>query len=525
MTSQNRFRRLWVGIGSVLAIGLAVGSLAGCSASKPSSSSSATTMTEMSVAAATGPISLDPGLNGNGTPLIWYTQLDYASLIHRDQDGTAKPELATSWHYSTDRLSFVINLRKDVQFSDGEPLTADAVVNSLLYSKAHSSFQFLSNVSTITATGPLQVTLTLTTPDPLIPFGIDQEGQEGAIIAPAGLKNPQALGTQSFGAGQYVVDTKDTIANSAYVYTANPKYWNQKAIHFKKITIKVITDNNSTLAALRSGQVQAAGVDANTATAGQAAGLNLTAVSSAMVAVYLSDIDGTIQPQFANQKVRQALNLAINRPAITKAIYGKYAIPTDQYSAKGTPGYVPSLEKTYAYDPKKAKQLLADAGYPNGFSFNLIVQPGALNQNLLAQSMVQDWKAIGVTVTLSAPTAFADWVTQNRSLKFPATTLNFAYSNHLTMMQGLFTNPALYNKFTYVDKQSNDYATQERLSDVGTAANTAVAEKYSKYVVDQAFAVPVASVDTLLLTSKNLKNVQFSAAYPIPDLVSWMPAK
>jgi peptide/nickel transport system substrate-binding protein len=507
-------------VGALAVVTAAALALTGCSGGGGTKAK----LTSMTLAAPNGPQSLNPALNGNGTPLVWYTQLAYAPLIERAADGTAHPGLATEWHYSADRMSFVLTLRKGVKFADGEALTADAVVKSLEYTKAHSQFQYLTNVKSFTATGPLQVTVALTKLDPLLPYGFDQEGQEGDIIAPAGLKNPKLLGSQTFGAGEYQLDTKSTIANSTYVYTVNPNYYDQKAVQFKKFTVKVIADDNSTLAALRSGQVQAAQANANTANAGKSAGLNLVTAKSAFVGVYLLDIDGKRTPALKQVKVRQALNIALNRKAIVKAIYGTTASPTDQYSAPGTPGYVSSLEDEYAYDPAKAKQLLADAGYANGFSFNLVVQPGALNQNLLAQSMVQDWKAIGVKVTLTAPTAFPDYVTALGTGKYAATTYNFYYSNHLTVMQGQFTKPGLYNFFGYDDKQSNAYADKERASDIGTAANNAVALEYEKYVVDQALAVPVASADTLMLFSKSLKNTAFQAAFPIPDPTQWSPA-
>jgi peptide/nickel transport system substrate-binding protein len=519
MKSQSRARKVLAIAGAATALALAAVSLVGCS-----SSSAKPALTSMTLAAPNGPNNLNPALNGNGTPLIWYTQLDYAPLIDRTVNGTAEPDLATSWHYSSDRLSFIMNLRKGVKFADGEAFNAAAVVGSLEYTKKNTLFPYLSNVKTITATGPLQVTITLTQPDPLLPFGFDQEGEAGDIIAPEGLKNPKLLSTESFGAGEYVLDTKATITNSQYVYKANPLYWNKSAIHFKTFTIKVIADDNSTLAALRSGQIQAAQINSDTATAGKAAGLTLTTATSAFVGIYFLDIPGKISPPFANEKVRQALEMAINRPSITKALYGATAVPTDQYAAIGTPGYVKSLESLYAYNPTKAKQLLTEAGYPNGFSFSLVVQPGALNQNQMAQAVVQDWKAIGVNVTLDAPTAFPDYVSALETGKYPATTYNFYYSNHLTVMQGQFTKPALYNLFGYDDVQSNVYANEERLYDVGTPKSNAVASKFETYVVKKALAAPVSSADTLMLTSKTISNVDFEAAFPIPDVTKWTPA-
>ncbi|MEU4242570.1 ABC transporter substrate-binding protein [Actinoplanes sp. NPDC026619] len=497
--------------------------VAACGGGSSSSSSSAK-LTTLTLAAPNGPNNLDPALNGNGTPLVWFTQLDYEPLIRRSPDGTAQPALATKWEYSADRLKFVMQLRDGVKFSNGEALTADAVVKSLEYVKKNTLFQFLVNVKSFVATGPLEVTFNLSTPDPLLPFSLDQEGQVGDIIAPAGVANPKQLQTESFGAGPYVLDSKTTIANSQYVYVKNPNYYDPSKQNFEKVVIKVIADDNATLAALRSGQVQAAQVNNNTATVGQSFGLNLTKARSAMVGFYLFDLAGKVQPALAKKEVRQAMQYAIDRAGVTKAIYGVSAAPTEQYSAEGTAGYLAGLDSRYPYDPAKAKELLAQAGYPNGFSMDLLVQPGALNQNLLAQAVAEQWKAIGINVKLTAPAVFTDYVKEIGSGKYPIGTFNFYYGTHLLIMQGLFTKPALYNFFGYDDKQSNVYATEERKYDPDSPESNKVAEEFQTYVVEQAFAVPVATADTLMLSTKSITGLEFTNKFPIPDPVNWKPA-
>jgi peptide/nickel transport system substrate-binding protein len=498
--------------------------VAACGGSDSGKSGSAAKLTTLTLAAPNGPNNLDPALNGNGTPLVWYTLLDYEPLIRRAPDGTAQPGLATKWAYSADRMKFVLQLREGVKFSNGEALTADAVVKSLEYVKKNTLFQFLVNVKKFVATGPLEVTLELTTPDPLLPFSLDQEGQVGDIIAPAGVANPKQLQTESFGAGPYMLDSKTTITNSQYVYVKNPNYFDPSKQQFDKVVIKVIADDNATLAALRSGQVQAAQVNNNTAKVGQSSGLNLSKARSAMVGFYLFDLAGKVQPALAKQDVRQAMQYAIDRTGITKAIYGESAAPTQQYSAEGTAGYVADLENRYPYDPAKAKELLAKAGYPNGFDLDLLVQPGALNQNLLAQAVAEQWKAVGINVKLTAPTVFADYVKEIGSGKYPIGTFNFYYGTHLLIMQGLFTKPALYNFFGYDDKQSNVYAVEERKYDPDSAESNKVAEEFQKYVVEQAFAVPVATADTLMLSTKSITGLDFTNKFPIPDPFNWKPA-
>src|ERR1700753_2668343 len=78
----------------------------------------------LTIAATAGPTTLDPTTSSNGIPSVWFPNLTYAALIWRAPDGTAKPGLATNWGYSEDRLSFVMDLREGVKFSDGSPMTA-----------------------------------------------------------------------------------------------------------------------------------------------------------------------------------------------------------------------------------------------------------------------------------------------------------------------------------------------------------------------------------------------------------------
>jgi peptide/nickel transport system substrate-binding protein len=523
-TLNNRKRWRVVAVAAALAISASV--LTACTSASSSSSSSSASNGTLTIAAPNGPLSLNPALNGGGTPLLWFTQLAYQSLIYRTPDGKAHPGLATSWGYSSDRLSFVLHLRKGVKFSDGTPLTADAVVAWLDYYKAKGTVAAnLANVSDITATGPLEVTMKLSTPDPLLPYALDNQGETGFIASLAGTKNPSVLAQKSLGAGPYVYDSADSVTNSSYVYTKNPNYYDQSAIKYKKVVIKIISDDNSTLAALRSGQVDIAQGSATTAAAAKAAGLNVNSAEAAFVGVYLLDLAGKTNPAFKDVRVRQALNLAINRAAIVKTVYRGYGAPTDQITPKGQDGYVASLEKLYPYDPAKAKKLLTAAGYPNGISFSVVVQPGALQQGALAQVMVQQWAAAGIKVTLVSPTDFPTYVTDLESGKYAATTLNFYYLTQLTVFQGLVTLPATYNTNQYNDVKANQLATVQRKYDVGTAQGKAAAEASETYVAQNASLIPVAAVDSIMLSTKNVKGVAFTSAFPTPDPRWWSPAK
>ena len=372
--------------------------------------------------------------------------------------------------------------------------------------------------------GPMQVTLKLKSPDPMLPYGLDQDGMAGDVVGPAGLAHPDSLGSTTNGAGPYMIDPKATILNSQYVYVKNPYYWDPSAQAWDKVVIKIISDGNSRMSALKTGQVQVAEGAATEAAEAEAAGLTIYSAPSAMLGMYIGDIDGKIVPALKDVRVRQALNFAIDRKGIADSLYGKYGKPTTQFVPEGIGGYVAKLEDVYPYDPKKAKALLAAAGFGDGFKFTLVEQPAVSSGDLLAQAMVANWKDIGVDVTLKPTDSFATYVPIMLSQKYPATTLTFQYSVQLTDTQQLVTNPALYNYMGFTDQKANELAEAQRKHNIDSPEGVAAAEASETYMVENAFLTPVVSVDALLFATKGVDGLKFST-YPWPDPTNWKPVK
>jgi len=282
-----------------------------------------------------------------------------------------------------------------------------------------------------------------------------------------------------------------TIINSRYVYVKNPHYWDPSAQKWDKVVIKIISDSNAMLSALKTGQVQVAEGAATAAAAAEAAGLKVLSAPSAMLGVYIGDIDGKIVPALKDVRVRQALNFAIDRKGIVASLYGKYGKPTTQSVPQGIGGYLPKLEDVYPYDPNKAKALLAEAGYKNRFKFTLVEQPAVSSGDLLAQAMVANWKDAGIDVTLKPTDSFATYVPLMVSQKYPATTLTFQYSVQLTDTQQLVTKPARYNYMGFTDEKANALADAQRKQNIDSAEGVAAAEASETYMVDNAFLVPL----------------------------------
>lgn len=520
-TARSRSVRAAKAAALVVAAALALSACAGGTAEESPPEAPSDTLT---VAVTTPPISMDPTTAGNGLPLAWYMSLTYEPLIARTPDGVVEPGLATDWAYSEDRLSFVLNLREGAKFSDGDELTADAVVAWLEHYKELGTYsgQWFSNVSGFEATEPLQVTVSLTAPDPLMPWALGQAGLAGAIVSPTGLANAEALGTETHGAGPYILDSDATVANSSYVFTKNPNYWNPDKQFYEEIILKVFTDQNSVLAALRSGQVQVAQGSAANAAAAEDAGFTVDYAPSGVVGLYLADIEGKLQPAFEDVRVRQALNYAIDREAITETIYGEFGIPTAQYVPEGVVGHLPELEDVYPYDPEKAKSLLAEAGYPDGFTFEVMEQPGFDGSDLLPQAMAAQFAEIGVTMEVTSYPSFADYITEFFNATYPASTYQFNYSEQLVALTGLATNPALYNYMEFTDAGANELAAEQKKFDTDSPEGIAAAEKSETYMVEQAFSVPVTSITAVMFSSPSVTNVEFGPFLPLPEF--WQPA-
>ena len=373
-------------------------------ATSPSSSVAASTT--LTIAVNSAPQSFDPSRadNGNG---LYSMELAYEPLIWENDNDTYSPGLATSWGYQgSGNKGFQLTIRSGAKFSDGEPVTAQAVANSLNYfTKGFGPTTGDLAGVTATATGADTVTLTSKTANPEFPLLLSQNFLAGDIISPAGLKKTGSLTSTPSGAGPYVLDSAATVSGEQYTFTANPDYYDPSRIHYKKVVIKVIADPTAELSALQTGQVNLIFGDAQQIPTAKSAGLTVTNTGAAnWNGVMLLDRDGTKFKALGSPLVRQALNYAVNRAGIASAVYGMLGTPTDQPTVPGFDEYVPSLANYYSYNVAKAKQLLAQAGYPNGFSMPLTYTSFDPQTQAMVQAIAQEWSAIGVKVTADGRT-------------------------------------------------------------------------------------------------------------------------
>lgn len=477
----------------------------------------------LTVASMSPPASLDPAKANVGSD-NWYVNLAYDTLLRLGPTGQLEPDLATSWGYvGTGNKVFDLTLRQGVKFSDGTPLTAAAVAASLDYVRQHGlNTSWTSAISSVTATGPYTVRIQCATPNPQLPGLLDQVSMVGSVVSPAGLADPSRMGTQSFGAGPYVLDAAHTVAGDHYTYTPNPGYWDKSKIHWKQVVVKVVANPNSALQAVKTGQADAVTITANQVATATSAGLKVVHSPVAFMGLNLADRGGTVARPLADLRVRQALNYAVDRTAITKALFQQFGAPTDEISIPGQDGYAADDENQYPYDPAKAKQLLAAAGYPHGFPLSVETQQGG-GIDLLTQAVLQDWKQIGVTTDVTTDTTIGQWLSNAVSRKFPV--LGFGYGAapaYLLSLDWMLPHPTAFNPFATSDPTLT--ALLAKAAAAPAAEQPALDQAAMKYVVGQAWFVSVARIDGIYAFRGNdLTGFDVSSGNFLPDL-AWAVA-
>ncbi|WP_403022115.1 ABC transporter substrate-binding protein [Salinibacterium sp. GXW1014] len=346
---------------------------------------------------------LNPAKTGGTNSSAMFNVPAYSSLLFQRPDGSIVGDLATEWGYPEgDNLTFNVTLRDDAEFADGGAVDAAAVKKSLEYVRDGGFYLSprFANFEDIQIVDDYELSIKLSAPVAALPFALTPAGGAGFIISPEGVDNPDMLDNATAGSGPYVYNPERSIIDTTYVFERNPNYYNPDAVKAETLTVQVITDPNTAVSALQTGQVSVVSGRATTAPAAEAAGMDVYAVGGSAHGIGIIDREGAVVPAFADVRVRQAINYAIDREALTEAMLpGGFGTPTEQILAEGQPGYNPDLVGRYAYNLDKAKSLLAEAGYADGFAFDLLCSETVGNCPA-AEAAAGDLARVGITVTV-----------------------------------------------------------------------------------------------------------------------------
>jgi peptide/nickel transport system substrate-binding protein len=491
---------------TLTAVGLVAALVAaGCGSSGSGRSSAAGQAgSTLTVATPSAPSSLDPAIGQPANET--YNDFAYDPLIVQAPDGTFEPGLAESWSYGPDNESFTISLRPGVRFSDGTMLNAAAVKTWIQYEMrpGNGGVTYLSALQSVDVTGPLTLTLKFSRPTP------DLELVFGQILALGMIGSPKAvqagtLSTETDGAGPYMLDTAATVAGATYTYVPNPYYWDKPAVHWTKVVIKVITSSTAALQALQTGQVQVAMDQPVTSVpAAQRSELKYVDPLTLLLGLDILDRGGKVDRPLASLQVRQALNYAIDRKALANVVGAGYGTPITQMAAPGWDSYDSTLEQVYPYDPAKAKQLLAAAGYPHGFTLP-VVSVAAVGQDLLADALAGQLANVGITVKPDITTSDGAYFQALSSGSYPAATLSFGRLPAAFDYADLWGPDASFNPFKTASTQLT--ALDSELNAAPAAEEPGIAQQMQSYLVSQAWFVPVVATPLVVLYRPDVTGV------------------
>jgi peptide/nickel transport system substrate-binding protein len=447
-----------------------------------------------------------------------YAQAVYDTLLQATPTGQIEPHLATAWSYNASKTVLTMTLRTGVKFTDGTSFDASVAAQNLqAFQKGTSANAAdLVNLKSATAASPTSLVITLKQPDPAFLTYLTQN--------PGLMESPKAWTTSTaktvpVGSGPYELDTAATVVGSSYVFTANPDYWDKAQQHYAKIVMNVYSTPTALLDAIEGGQVNAANTfDNNSLTQIQSAGFTVWPLQLNWVGLLLLDRDGKMSAPLGNVKVRQAINYALDRPALLKALGSGYGSVTTQIFPTYSPGYEQSLDSYYSYNLAKAKQLMAQAGYPNGFTLAMpeVDALGAATFALIAQQLA----AIGIKVNYTNYPV-SQIFSAVLAPKYPAA--YFILQEDPTAWQEsqfVISQSATWNPFHAPDATVAGYikTIQTGSTDQADAATKAL----NTYLVENAWFAPFFRAQSSFVSDKNTK-VTVQAGNALPYLWNIVP--
>ena len=340
---------------------------------------------------------LDPEQNSVNES-IWIDQNLYSRLVAPNSDGTKiVPDLATSWDVSKDQLTYTFHLR-DAKFSDGTPVTAqDAVWSIERPRKLDGGWGFLiTAVKSITAPDAKTVVVKLS--EPHAPLLADLAMYAYSVLPQ---KEVEQQGNKFFthpvGSGPFVVSSYNP--DSEVDFVANKNWYGTKP-KIQNIKLQIITNDNTRLLDLEAGKVDVIENPPSNLVSQINSNPKLQAdlfPSTRVDFVQMSTKD----QHFKNEKVRQAVRAAVDLDAMNKLAYQDTAVPATSFMPYKMEYWNDSLPKP-AVDIAKAKQLLSQAGFPNGFTTNIITVSGDAAGQAEALVIKSDLAKIGITVNIES---------------------------------------------------------------------------------------------------------------------------
>lgn len=343
-------------------------------------------------------VGLDPYKTTAFASLNYFEHI-YNSLLQFDSKGTLQPELAVSWE-NPNPTTYVFRLRKDVKFSDGKEFSAEdvkATFDRLMDPKTGSArmltFKPVERVEVVD-----KYTVRFILKEPFAPFlNYLASPAHSSILSKGVLANSDpnkvVVGTGPFQMAEYR-------PNDLMLLKKNPLYWEKGLPYLDELEIRLIKDPSSRVAALRAKSVDHIWImePQLVQILMKEKGIHSAmAASTARKRVFFN----CTKPPLDNVKVRQALSSATDRKELIRVtVMGKGELCGALPAAVGDYAFPAEKLPFYDYNPERAKKLLAEGGYPNGFKIQYKVSASHITDQYAAQMLQRQWKKVGVDIDI-----------------------------------------------------------------------------------------------------------------------------
>lgn len=459
---------------------------------------------------------LDPHVS-NGADAVTFSAI-FDSLVKFDGGNqmAVKPCLARSWDISDDQLEYTFEL-VETNWHDGTPFTADDVVFSIermIAQPATSSKVLMIEGAQALDEHTVKVTCKYAYPNLLLQMA----------SWPWRMVSRNAVEAHGDGVKEMVVGTGPYKLESwtpgvGLTLTSNEDYFDG-APHFKTVNVKLITDASTTMVALENGEVDMAtitsGPDADYIRNSEEFDLLEIKRSGAYTVIYNTSANEIL----GNQKVRQAITHAIDKDSLIDLVYdGEAYGDCHSIFSEGEEGYTEDIPK-YDYDPERAKELLAEAGYPEGISIKF-TYPTIERGERLAAALKDNLKKSGIEL-VPVPTEYSAYL---------AASFAGDYETIYMEWQSIPYNPPLVYNLYFISQGSLNYPrikneeidrlAYQASQELDDAKRIELFEQLNYITRDQAYYATIGYVKSNIARSKHLKGMEFEPNTMITKFADW----
>lgn len=351
----------------------------------------------VTVAITADPPGWDPTIStSQEIPRVMYNNV-YEGLVKFDRTGAIVPGLAESYDVSADGLTWTFHLRHGVRFHDGSGFSSADVAAKFERARnpesGHTHAEYYAAISDIATPDANTVVFTLSRPSRGLLYNL---ARPDSILYPAGKAETQRsepIGTGPFRFASYT-------EGSEVVLERNPDYYLAGVPFLDKAVFKIIGDPNTRFAALQAGDIDMIGVALQPEQYLQLAGNpDLKGTEGTATTEITVAMNNTRAP-FDDLRVRQAITMAVDKAAIVQGAMFGLGTVIGSHMSPSEPYYV-DLSGTYPYDPARARELLAEAGYADGFTIHFELPEPYNIERRSGEVVAQMLREVGIDVELS----------------------------------------------------------------------------------------------------------------------------